>query len=41
MLSFPPDSFFGQVVRAEALPELMRHQQVGGALRQRILDEPA
>jgi DNA-binding transcriptional LysR family regulator len=28
MLCFPPDSFFGQVVRAEALPELMRRQQV-------------
>jgi LysR family transcriptional regulator, hypochlorite-specific transcription factor HypT len=28
MLCFPPDSFFGQVVRAEALPELMRRQEV-------------
>ncbi|MBS1178173.1 MAG: LysR family transcriptional regulator [Proteobacteria bacterium] len=28
MLCFPPDSFFGQVVRAEVLPELMRRQQV-------------
>lgn len=28
MLCYPPDSFFGQVVRAEALPELMRCQQV-------------
>jgi DNA-binding transcriptional LysR family regulator len=28
MLCFPPDSFFGQVVRAEALPDLMRRQQV-------------
>ncbi len=28
MLCFPPESFFGQVVRAEALPELMRCQQV-------------
>ena len=28
MLCFPPDSFFGQVVRAEALPSLMRRQQV-------------
>jgi DNA-binding transcriptional LysR family regulator len=28
MLCFPPDSFFGQAVRAEALPELMRRQQV-------------
>lgn len=28
MLSFPPESFFGQAVRAEALPELMRRQQV-------------
>ena len=28
MLCYPPDSFFGQVVRAEALPELMRRQQV-------------
>lgn len=28
MLCYPPDSFFGQVVRTEALPELMRRQQV-------------
>jgi DNA-binding transcriptional LysR family regulator len=28
MLCFPPESFFGQVVRLEALPELMRRQQV-------------
>lgn len=28
MLCYPPDSFFGQVLRAEVLPELMRHQQV-------------
>jgi len=28
MLCFPPDSFFGQVVRAEVLPDLMRRQQV-------------
>lgn len=28
MLCFPPDSFFGQAVRAQALPELMRRQQV-------------
>jgi LysR family transcriptional regulator, hypochlorite-specific transcription factor HypT len=28
MLCFPPESFFGQVVRVEALPELMRQQQV-------------
>lgn len=28
MLCYPPDSFFGQVVRAEALPDLMRRQQV-------------
>lgn len=28
MLCFPPESFFGQVVRFEALPELMRQQQV-------------
>lgn len=28
MLCFPPDSFFGQAVRAEALPDLMRRQQV-------------
>lgn len=28
MLCYPPDSFFGQVVRAEAMPELMRRQQV-------------
>jgi DNA-binding transcriptional LysR family regulator len=28
MLCFPPESFFGQVVRAEALPALMRRQQV-------------
>jgi DNA-binding transcriptional LysR family regulator len=28
MLCFPPDSFFGQAVRAEVLPELMRRQQV-------------
>ncbi len=28
MLCFPPESFFGQVVRAEALPELMRRQPV-------------
>jgi LysR family transcriptional regulator, hypochlorite-specific transcription factor HypT len=26
MLCFPPESFFGQVVRVEALPELMRRQ---------------
>jgi LysR family transcriptional regulator, hypochlorite-specific transcription factor HypT len=28
MLCFPPDSFFGQTVRAEALPALMRSHQV-------------
>lgn len=28
MLCFPPESFFGQVVRVEALPELLRRQQV-------------
>jgi DNA-binding transcriptional LysR family regulator len=28
MLCFPPESFFGQVVRAQAMPELMRSQQV-------------
>jgi DNA-binding transcriptional LysR family regulator len=28
MLCFPPQSFFGQVVRLEALPELMRRHQV-------------
>ena len=28
MLCYPPDSFFGQVVRADALPDLMRRQQV-------------
>lgn len=28
MLCFPPESFFGQVVRVEALPELMRRHQV-------------
>jgi DNA-binding transcriptional LysR family regulator len=28
MLCFPPDSFFGQAVRAEAMPDLMRRQQV-------------
>jgi len=28
MLCFPPESFFGQVVRVQALPELMRRQQV-------------
>ncbi len=28
MLCFPPDSFFGQLVRFEALPALMRQQQV-------------
>jgi DNA-binding transcriptional LysR family regulator len=28
MLCYPPDSFFGQAVRAEALPDLMRRQQV-------------
>ncbi|GAP34068.1 transcriptional regulator [Piscinibacter sakaiensis] len=28
MLCFPPESFFGQVLRAEALPALMRRQQV-------------
>ena len=28
MLCFPPDSFFGQAVRAEALPDLMRRHQV-------------
>lgn len=28
MLCFPPESFFGQLVRFEALPELMRRQQV-------------
>lgn len=28
MLCFPPESFFGQVVRSEAMPELMRRQQV-------------
>ncbi len=28
MLCYPPDSFFGQAVRAEVLPDLMRRQQV-------------
>jgi LysR family transcriptional regulator, hypochlorite-specific transcription factor HypT len=28
MLCFPPDSFFGQAVRVEALPDLMRRHQV-------------
>jgi DNA-binding transcriptional LysR family regulator len=28
MLCFPPESFFGQLVRFEVLPELMRRQQV-------------
>ncbi|NJN36946.1 MAG: LysR family transcriptional regulator [Nitrospiraceae bacterium] len=28
MLCFPPDSFFGQVVRLQAMPELMRRQPV-------------
>lgn len=28
MLCYPVESFFGQAVRAKALPELMRHQQV-------------
>ena len=28
MLCFPPESFFGQLVRFEAMPELMRRQQV-------------
>lgn len=28
MLCYPPESFFGQIVRAEALSELMRRQQV-------------
>ncbi len=28
MLCFPPESFFGQVLRAEVLPALMRRQQV-------------
>ena len=28
MLCFPPESFFGQLVRFEALPELMRRHQV-------------
>jgi LysR family transcriptional regulator, hypochlorite-specific transcription factor HypT len=28
MLCFPPESFFGQVVRLEAMAELMRRQQV-------------
>lgn len=28
MLCYPPESFFGQVVRAEVLPELMRRHQV-------------
>lgn len=28
MLCFPPESFFGQLLRAEALPALMRRQQV-------------
>jgi LysR family transcriptional regulator, hypochlorite-specific transcription factor HypT len=28
MLCFPPESFFGEVIRAEALPALMRRQQV-------------
>lgn len=28
MLCFPPESFFGQVVRLDALPELMRRHQV-------------
>lgn len=28
MLCYPPDSFFGQAMRAEALPDLMRRQQV-------------
>lgn len=28
MLCFPPESFFGQVIRAEALPAVMRRQEV-------------
>lgn len=28
MLCFPPESFFGQIIRAEVLPALMRRQQV-------------
>jgi DNA-binding transcriptional LysR family regulator len=28
MLCYPPDSFFGQALRTEALPDLMRRQQV-------------
>ena len=28
MLCYPPDSFFGQALRAEVLPDLMRRQQV-------------
>lgn len=28
MLCFPPESFFGQVIRAEVLPALMRRQEV-------------
>lgn len=28
MLCFPPDSFFGQVVRVDAMPELLRRQPV-------------
>lgn len=28
MLCFPPESFFGQLLRFEAMPELMRRQQV-------------
>ena len=28
LLCYPPDSFFGQALRAEVLPELMRRQQV-------------
>lgn len=28
MLCFPPESFFGQIIRTEALPALMRQQQV-------------
>lgn len=28
MLCYPPESFFGQIIRAEALPALMRRQQV-------------
>jgi LysR family transcriptional regulator, hypochlorite-specific transcription factor HypT len=28
MLCYPPDSFFGQTLRAEVFPELMRRQQV-------------